>query len=238
MTSGSDIHERALAILLRLTLGQEPRRVDIETAYDHVAACDTCWSQFGALTENLTGEELEEPGGVFSEQWLPAAPTYGEQWLLQHRAPDAARQPGRWQRGRGYLARLAEDVEQSTTALLVSFQHLLTGPSLALAHRGPSQTLDDRGPLEIVLQCSDLPDLQTTVTLKSDATAPDFVRPQVEISIPSRWPDFSGVRVILDDGTQQIERTTGRAGYLEFDAIPRERIPSLSFIVLPPRTNM
>jgi hypothetical protein len=66
----------------------------------------------------------------------------------------------------------------------------------------------------------------------------DVVRPQVLVSVPSRWPDFSGVRVTLDDGTQQIERTTGRAGYLEFDPIPRSRIPTLNFIVVPPRTTM
>jgi len=247
MTSGSDIHARALAALLQLTLGQEPSRVDTESAYDHIAECSTCWSQFSVLTETLIGERPEELGEAVAEQWLPAAPTFGEQWLLQHHTPAAGTLPGYWQRGRGYLARLAEDVEQHVTALLVSLQYLLTGPSPAYAHRGSGETredfdrdliLDVRRPLEIELSCDDLPDLRTVMILKSDVMRPDLVRPRIEVSIPSRWPDFSGVRIMLDDGTQQVERTTGRTGTLEFDAIPRSLIPSLNFIIQPPRITM
>jgi len=227
MNTQQDEHDWAMAILFKMALGQAIEQTDWRAARSHVIGCGTCWERFQRIAETLTGEPIlpqEEPLP------LPEAPTFGERWRLYRHAPQLKDRPGHWRSGFGYLARLVQEAGQRTVALLISVGQLWAGQDLALAHRGPEHISE----AEITLHCADLPDLEATVMIIPDMGDPRLVRVAVEISLPSRWPDFSGVRVIMDDGEQELERVTGRDGRLEFDAIPRERVPRLSFIVLPP----
>jgi hypothetical protein len=214
-----------MALLLKTALGQAAEQPDERAAKLHVARCEACWPRFKQLVETLMGEPALADDASADD--LLTAPTLGERWRLQRHAPEIADRPGRWQRGVGYLSRLTEEVRQQTMALLISIHQFLAGPSLAFAsaHRGPS---------EIILRCADLPDLEATVVITPDAADTRLARVAVEVSIPSRWPDFSGVRVILDDGVRQIERVTGHAGRAEFESISTEKVSNLNLVVLPP----
>ena len=227
MNTQQDEHDRAMVILFRAVLGQAIEQTDWRAARSHMIRCGACWERFQRIAETLTGEPIlsrEEPLP------LPEAPTFGERWRLYRHAPRLKDRPGHWQSGLGYLARLVQEAEQRTVALLISVGQLLAGQDLVPAHRGTEHLPE----AEITLHCAELPDLEATVIIIPDMGDSRLVRVAVEISLPSRWPDFSGVRVIMDDGEQELERVTGRDGRLEFGAIPRERVPRLSFIVLPP----
>lgn len=226
MQNRRDEHDQAIAILFGIALGRTISQADTEAARLHVIRCASCWERFQQMTEALTGEPASPQVEPLP---LPEAPTFGERWRLQRHAPQLEEQPGRWQAGIGYLARLAQEAEQRTIALLISANRWFAGPGPALAHRGGKDVPE----AETTLHCTDLPDLEAVVTIMPGAGAPHLVRVAVEISVPSRWPDFSGLRVILDDGARELERVTGRDGRVEFDAIPRERIPTLNVIILP-----
>ncbi len=226
MNTQRDEHDRAIAALFRAVLGQVTDQTDWEAARSHVVRCAACWERFQMMAEMLTGEPILPGGGPLL---LPEAPTFGEQWRLQRHAPQLEAQPGHWRSGIGYLARLAQEAGQRATALLISLGQWLAGQGLAPVHRGPESI-----PEAETTFCTDLPDLEARVTIISGTGDPHLARVALEISIPSRWPDFSGVRVIMDDGERELERVTGRDGRLEFDAIPREKVPRLNFTILPP----
>jgi len=107
-----DEHKQAMTFLLRATLGQTVDSAALETAKQHVASCSVCWARFGRLVEALTGAPVPAWAEDDKSTSISVAPTFGEQWRLQHHAPEIEHQPGHWQRDAGYLARLTQEVEK------------------------------------------------------------------------------------------------------------------------------
>lgn len=227
MTTPPGLHDETIQLLLRYGLGETISADRLDQARAHVLACDDCWQRFGHLARVLADDpELMTPAVLADLR--PSAPNFAEWRRLETRAAQTIAGLDRWQRGRDYLAGLSQGVHEQTQVVLFALQNLLTAPSPVLAHRG------EAAPAIVVLRCDDLYDFEATVTATPYPLDADRVRLEFEISVPSRWPDFSGVRVVLDDGKRQTEQISGRSGIVTFDNIARVDLPALTALVLPP----
>ncbi len=226
MTTSDSLHNETIQLLVRFSLGEAIPASRLESARSHLLACTDCWQRFGHLARVLAdGPDLLTPAVLADLR--PAAPNFAEWRRLQAHAHQAVAGLGRWQRGRDYLAGLSQDIHEQARVVLFALHALVMAPGPAPAHRGETTA-------EVVLRCDDLPDFETVVTATPSPLDAEQVRLVFEISIPSRWPDFSGVRVVLDDGERQIEQTSGRSGIVAFDDLPRARLSTLTALVLPP----
>ncbi|MCW5857447.1 MAG: hypothetical protein KIS63_04095 [Caldilineales bacterium] len=221
------LHDETIQLLLHFSLGGVIPADRLEQARAHLLACTDCWQRFGDLARALADDPDLLTAAVLADL-RPAAPNYAEWRRLQTQAPQAAARLGRWQRGRDYLAGLSQGIHEQTQVVFFALQDLRTVSGPALAHRS------EETPAMVVLHCDDLYDFEATVTAIPYPLDADRVRLEFEISIPSRWPDFSGVRVVLDDGKRQTEQISGRSGIVAFDGISRADLPALTALVLPP----
>lgn len=234
MRNQQDQHEWASLILWQAALGTRVERADLRAAKLHVAHCSACWRRWKRMVETITEERTLSEAEAQANSIVPAGLTYGEHWRLQHLRPELTAQPGQWQRGHGCLARLSQDPGKRTLALIISVAQSMGGQTPVVTLRGEERS--DRGAAqpEVVLQCNELTDVEATVIIQPDAQDISLVRIAVEVSVPDRFPDFSGVEVLLDDGQQQQQQVTGSSGRLEFGGIPRDKLEQLNIVVIPP----
>lgn len=215
-------------ILLEMSLGRPVAQADAERARSHVAVCAECWDRFRRLASDLAGAPtpMDEPE---STVFFPGAPNFGEAWKVQRSVRDQVGERGVWRRGHDYLAYLRDETERRTLAVRFALQGMLGGPTLALAHRGDPAGREFEG----TLSCTDLSDIEAVVAVTPDPSHPDLVRVSVEVALPDRWPDYSGVRVVLDDGMQRKELVSGQSGFVRFDSVERARLSDMSVLVIP-----
>lgn len=224
MNLPSNKHEQSLNILLRYLLGDTPKTENLIAAKEHVAACSSCWQrllQWGdVLAPTALASFMEE-----SIESFPSGPTFAEVRRLQQEDVPADAIAGMWRRGQAYLARLSP--ANKVGAVLISLDPRQWSPPLVLAHRGNDETTP-------TLQITDLPDLETSVSILPWAETSDEVSLLVEISMPSLWPDYSGVRVVLDSSEGKREDVTGPSGRVTFGPFTRDSLSTMHLILFPP----
>ncbi|MBI3958014.1 MAG: hypothetical protein HY328_04315 [Chloroflexi bacterium] len=78
--------------------------------------------------------------------------------------------------------------------------------------------------------------LEVRLRLLPDVEDPTLALLTAEISLPERWPDFSGVAVVLSLPNGESRRaTTGATGIVRFPRLPQNAIHQMRFVVeLPP----
>lgn len=227
MTTSSSLHDETIQLLLRFSLGETIPVEKLQQARGHILVCSDCWQRFGHLARALADDPALLTPEVLADE-RPTAPNFAEWRRLQAHASHAMTNLGRWQRGRDYLAGLGQGAQEQAQVVLFALQGLFAMPSPALTHRAEAT------PAIVLLRCDDLQDFEATVTATPYPLDTNRVRLEFEITIPSRWPDFSGVRVILDDGRRQTEHISGRSGIVAFDDILRSQLPALTALVVPP----
>ena len=225
MSQHSSSHTGFLRTAFRHLLGEAVDAEELRKAKAHIAACPDCWetwmSMIGVATPATWTKFLEESTGPF-----PQGPTFAE----EYRSAGAweASEAGLWQRGRSYLARLTP--EKALRQLVVFLNIDSWQPSLAAAHRGDEKASSDA----LSLQIDDLPDIHTSVSVTPAPDDRESAIITVEVSIESRFPDFSGVRVRLESDDAREEKVTGTSGVVRFQPVRRSNLPAMRLTILPP----
>ncbi|RME55080.1 MAG: hypothetical protein D6790_16275 [Caldilineae bacterium] len=139
----------------------------------------------------------------------------------------------------GEQARLAERgrawiVETTTTGarLIIQLAQLVLGedqPGLAL--RRPREEASPLGELTVTPAQMGY-GVEVRLRLLPDVEDPALALLAAEISLPDRWPDFSGVSVILHlpDGEQR-RAITGPTGIVRFPGLVRDDLPAMRCVV-------
>jgi hypothetical protein len=226
MNENSSTHTLFLRTMLRHLLGEAVDVEELHKAKTHIASCSDCWEELMSLTSVLAPsgwtQFLNETAGAF-----PQGPTFVQERRLESSAASDVDEVSLWQRGRSYLARLSpENVVQQVIVFLNpdSWQS-----PLPAAHRSEKNAPSDMPSLEI----DDLPGLSALVSILPVPDDTEHVIITVEVSIESRFPDFSGVHILLESPDEHDEQVTGISGRVEFRPVPRADISSMHLIILP-----
>ncbi|MEM7128635.1 MAG: hypothetical protein AAF702_20040 [Chloroflexota bacterium] len=76
------------------------------------------------------------------------------------------------------------------------------------------------------------PEVEIKLSFLSNTNSSKIIDLEVEISIPERWPDFSGIEVFLRGASDQAttyrnQQTTGPNGIVQFRDIKRDVLPAM-----------
>ena len=189
----------------------------------HVATCPDCQAALSALTL------------VRVSTTLPSYPNFAEAFALSSAQTGIASlvEVAKTHKGLGYTLWLADEVRRQAMTLVVRLGELLaSGPSrqLAFAHRGETPT-PERVVTSFRLDAHDWADLEAEVIIYEDPVDPSHCQAEVEVTIPSRWPDFSGIEVLMISPTGMKRAVTGRQGRATFPELPRQDIERTMFAI-------
>ncbi len=219
-------HDRYLRILWRYVLGESVDMNALAEAKAHLVSCPDCWRTWMASLAELAPSAWEQ-FLMESTTPFPQGPTFAQ---ARQQARQASVQAGEgiWQQGRAYLARLSP--EKRVRELLISLDVGLWPASPAMAHR----SLGKGAPSGQALTIDHLPGLEATVHVTPAADDPQFATITVEVSMPQRFPDFSGTRIQLVLADRRVEKITGVSGAVTFARIPYAQLPDARVRVMPP----
>src|SRR6185436_15329781 len=142
-------------------------------------------------------------------------PDFAEWQLLQKAAPQGVtRGKDKLRTGLGYLSWLTTDIQERIEAVLISLKDLVAQPPTRfLAHRSTdTESLMSFSLLEE-------PQLQAQLTIYPDRISTSRCWAVVEVTIPDRYPDFSGVEVIMAVSDRKERKRTGEDGRANFQDI-------------------
>ena len=252
-----DVHQVALAALIHIVFGISQDRSALTQALQHIYTCSHCqrslseWSQ--ALTGRLSARQLQgwdsmevdadlfdwlldtladrDLDRILDKSSLASYPDFGQWRLMQKTVPQGtAEHSAKLRRGAGYLAWLMPGVQEQVVAALISIKDILEQPpALVLAHRsGDAESL-----LSFALM--DEPQLQAQLTVYLDRASALLCWAIVEVVVPDRWPDSSGVEVVMRLPDREESKLTSKTGQVIFQNIPRNELAHTTFLlVMPP----
>lgn len=106
-------------------------------------------------------------------------------------------------------------------------QPLTTGGHPAIV----TKSNQDQAPLRwFTLGLDELEDMEVDIRAEEEGTHCTL---HVDVQIPSRWPDGSGITVILVDGEQTVTTQTDNRGQARFDQISHDVLDRLNVVVDP-----
>ncbi len=222
-------HDQMIRVLARYLLGEMIASEDLEIAKEHVTTCQRCWGQLMEIAQVLAPTTWDSFVDEFAEPF-PTSPTFAEMRYLQKQDSPSFDLPGIWRRGRSYLARLA--APDTVQEVIISLDPQQWVQPVVEAHRNKKKTDDVTD--ASVLHITELPGIETSVVIAPLPEDDQEVVLTVEISIPARWPDFSGVRVLLDSPEDQVEKITGGSGRVSFRPVRLNALSSMKLLISPP----
>ena len=258
--ANDNVHQSTLAALMRMVFGVEKDRLVLIKALQHIQTCPDCqrslpeWRQ--ALTGQLADRQLQDWNSmkidadlfawlldtlanrdldrIFDESSLASYPNFG-QWRSMQKAAsqNITEHRARLRRGTGYLAWFIPGIQERIVAALISIKDALEQPrTLALAHRG-----GEEGSL-LNFALMDEPQLQALLTVYPDRTSDLLCWAMVEVVMPDRWPDCSGVEVVMRLPDREESKRTSDTGQVVFQNIPRNELARTTFLlVVPPEAD-
>ena len=196
--------------------------------FHHLRVCSECARKYALLRE-VVGEGKPIIAA-------PQYPSFDELWLLQQTTPrlKARLSSGPVKRGRDYLAWLGREIEQGVSLVLVRLADVLTPPRPAYAHRGVEAGTEGELLAHFSVGTEELADFEGEIYVYREREDPTLCRALVQVSIPSRWPDFSGTQVVMTDGQETRSAQTGPDGRVVFTDIPVEALDRIAFALMPP----
>jgi hypothetical protein len=252
-------HRGALAALLRAIFGIHQDHADLVRALQHVDSCQTCRHSLAELSASLTDilpEQLHDQDfmktdaeqlvrlfdraaqrdleQMFEASALSRYPDFGQWRMLQKTGSRTIPEHGtKLRRGAGYLAWLTAGIREQVVAVLITLRDMFEqAPAPVLARRGLAEEA------LVSFDLMDIPQLQAQLTVYPDRTSTQLCWAVVEVAIPDRWPDSSGVEVVMRLPDREERKRTGADGQVVFQDIPRRDLSRASVLLaMPPEPD-
>jgi len=219
------MHKHFLQTLQQYLSGIPVSEEDLERAKSHVVDCPSCWEALIQFSDTLAPMALENTM-IQEAPPFPTGPTFAQARRIHSESSAFAPLSGIWQRRKDYLICLSPDL--IIQELLIFLDALASPPAVAMAHRGEGKANANVGNIDI----TEGENLQASIVAES--VQEGLVDLLIEISMPERWPDYSGVRVILDLGTEEREQITSESGRISFHSLPLDELGSARLHIFPP----
>lgn len=153
----------------------------------------------------------------------------------EERVPADVAAPQPEKEGAGLAERGRTWIVETTTngaQLVIQLARLVQGENqLGLALRQPQEEEHPLGELTVTPTEMGY-GVEVRLRLLPDVEDPALVLLAAEISLPDRWPDFSGVSVVLHlPGGERRRAVTGPTGIVRFPGLARDALPAMRCVV-------
>jgi hypothetical protein len=202
------------------TLRNDPSLDEFEEFRRHMRTCASCQESYQDLLMVLEAEKTEA-GADLAE--IPVIPP---PWVAQKETPAPVEQE---MDSSGFRVWLTQQGD-ALVRLMVELSNLgrLTPQIETRAHPHKDDRSAETPSEEFIFDTTGIEhvqDVELRVAVAVDQTNPLQRELRVEISLPARWPDFSGATVSLHWATGEVRsQLTGRNGIVKFAGLTQDEI--------------